>query len=123
MNKHLTVDQLEAMKIHELADLLGNIVMVLRRMPDVECRQLIAQFSSDEPLSEQQNNLQPATSIDTNLALKEAELRNKKVPDLKAIALELGLKLPAKAKKDEFVAKILARLGQGHSEQYAIQNL
>lgn len=123
MNKHLTVDQLEAMKIHELADLLGNIVMVLRRMPDVECRQLMTQFSSDEPLSEQENNLQPVTPIDTNLALKEAELRNKKVPDLKAIALELGLKLPAKAKKDELVAKILARLGQGHSEQYAIQNL
>lgn len=125
MNKHLTVDQLEAMKVHELADLLGNIVLVLRRMPDVEFRQLAAQFSSEEPASEKENSAQPTapTLTDTELTLKEAELKSKTIPALKVIATGLGLKLSSKAKKDDYVAKILARLSQSHSEQYAIQNL
>lgn len=124
MNKHLTIDQLEAMKVHELADLLGNIVMVLRRMPDVECRQLTAQFAMDEAVPDKEQSLQPTVPTDSStLALKEAELKSKKVTELKAIATDLGLRLPSKAKKDDFVAKILARLGQTHSEQYAIQNL
>ncbi len=123
MNKHFTVDQLETMKVHELADLLGNIVLVLKRMPDVECRQLTTQFSSEEPLSEKENNLQPTVLTDSNLTLKEVELKTKKNAELKAIATELGLHLPAKTKKDEFITKILARLSQSHSEQYAIQNL
>ncbi len=125
MNKRLTVDQLEAMKVHELADLLGNIVLVLRRMPDVELRQITTQFSSEESLLEQKNSAQTAAPAlaDTNLALKEAELKNKTIPELKDIAAELGLKLPSKTKKENYVAKILTRLSQSHSEQYAIQNL
>lgn len=125
MNKHLTVDQLEAMKVHELADLLGNIVLVLKRMPNVEFRQLTTQFASEESVTEMENSAQPPAPAltDTNLALKEAELGSKKVAELKAIASKMGLKLPAKTKKDEYVAKILARLSKSHSEQYAIQNL
>jgi len=40
MSSPLTIDQLENMKTHDLADLLANIVMVLRRMPDVSCKGL-----------------------------------------------------------------------------------
>ena len=40
MSSRITVDQLEQMKTHELADVLANIVLVLRRMPDVPCTQL-----------------------------------------------------------------------------------
>lgn len=125
MNKLLTVDQLETMKVHELADLLGNIVLVLKRMPDVEFRQLTRQFPSEDLVIEKENSTQPATPAltDTNLELKEAELGSKKVAELKTIATKMGLKLSSKAKKDEYVAKILARLSQSHSEQYAIQNL
>ena len=125
MNKHLTVDQLEAMKVHELADLLGNIVLVLRRMPDVEFRQLTAQFSSEDSVAEKESSVQTTTPAltDTNIVLKRTELENKKVAELKVIAADLGLKLPSKAKKDDYVAKILARLSHSHSEQYAIQHL
>ncbi len=119
MNKRITVDQLEAMKVHELADLLGNIVLVLRRMPDVEFRQLTAQFPFEEP----EKSTQPPALADTNLALKEAELKSKTVRDLKTIADILGLKFRSSTKKDEYVTKILARLSQSHSEQYAIQHL
>ena len=40
MSLRISIDQLEQMKTHELADLLANIVLVLRRMPDVPCTQL-----------------------------------------------------------------------------------
>ncbi len=125
MNKRLTVDQLEGMKVHELADLLGNIVLVLRRMPDVEFRQLTTQFASEESVAETENSGQPTTPAltDTNLALKEAELKSKRKAELEVIAADLGLKLLKKTTKDEYVVKILARLSQSHSEQYAIQNL
>jgi hypothetical protein len=39
----MTIDQLERMKTHELADLLSNVVLLLRRMPNVECRQFTSQ--------------------------------------------------------------------------------
>jgi hypothetical protein len=125
MNKHLTVDQLEAMKVHELADLLGNIVLVLRRMPDVECRQFAAQFSSKDSVSEQETSAQTTAPVltDTYSALTETELKNKKLAELKGIAADLGLKLGSKSKKDDYIAKIFTRLNQSHSEQYAIQNL
>jgi hypothetical protein len=125
MNKRLTVDQLENMKVHELADLLGNIVLVLKRMPNVEFRQLTTQFSLEDSVIEKENSVQPPapTLTDANLALKEAELKSKKKAELEVIAADLGLKLPKKITKDEYVAKIFARLSQSHSEQYAIQNL
>ncbi len=34
--QHLTISDIEQMSIHELAELLGNIVLVLRRLPDVQ---------------------------------------------------------------------------------------
>jgi len=121
MNKRFTIDQLEAMKTHELADLLTNVVLVLKRMPNVECRQLTTPSSSDEP----ETNTQPTAPVLTHqtLELKEAELKNKKVADLRVIAVDLGLTVPSKLKKEELIAKILTRSGQSHSEQYAIQNL
>ncbi len=38
--KRLTVADLEKMTTHELAELLANIVLVLRRMPDVQVQEL-----------------------------------------------------------------------------------
>ncbi len=43
MSTRITVEQLEHMKTHELAELLANVVLVLRRMPNVECRELMQQ--------------------------------------------------------------------------------
>ena len=40
MSTRLTVDQLEQMKTHEVADLLSSLAIVLRRLPDVPCIQL-----------------------------------------------------------------------------------
>src|SRR6266568_1771374 len=41
MGTRLTIDQLEKMKTHELADMLASVVLLLRRLPDVECKQLV----------------------------------------------------------------------------------
>ena len=41
MSTRITVEQLEHMKTHDLAELLANVVLVLRRMPDVQCRELM----------------------------------------------------------------------------------
>jgi hypothetical protein len=38
--KRITVDDLEKMTTHQIADLLANLVLVLRRMPDVPAVQL-----------------------------------------------------------------------------------
>ncbi len=123
MNKHLTVDQLESMKTHELADLLAHVVLILKRMPNVECRQLAASLPSEDPLTEQEAKTHATVPVHHNLELQEAELKSKKVADLRAIAINLGLTVPTKLKKDELITKILARSSQSHSEQYAIQNL
>ncbi|GAC1362165.1 MAG: hypothetical protein NVS2B12_08760 [Ktedonobacteraceae bacterium] len=125
MDKRITVDQLEMMKTHELADLLANVVLILKRMPNVECRQLAVQFSAENPSFERDFSTPPAAPAlpHSQLALREAELRSKKMADLKAIAHDLGVVIPSKLKKDEIVTRIVAHLSQSHSEQYAIQNL
>ena len=43
MRKRLTVKDLEAMTIHEVSDLLADIALVLRRMPDVPVLDLLDQ--------------------------------------------------------------------------------
>jgi len=119
MKTRITVEQLEQMKTHELADLLGNIALLLRRMPDVECGQLVQQNPGDEvllqvELSRRSRPTSPFTQI---------ELQKKKLEELKKIADDLFISYPGRIKKDDLVSKILARSTHGHSEQFAIQNL
>ncbi len=38
--ERLTVDDLEKMTTHDLADLLANVVLVLKRLPDVPVKEL-----------------------------------------------------------------------------------
>lgn len=120
MSTRLTVNQLEQMKTHELADLLANVVLLLRRMPDVACGQLVQQIpslSAIEALPEQ-----PQAALPT-VTLSREDLQKKTVPELKKIAAELHLPLSARMKKDELVSKILARTSDRHSEQFAIHEM
>jgi Rho termination factor, N-terminal domain len=119
MSTRITVDQLERMKVHELADLLANVVLLLKRMPNVECRELLQSVSDDVHFSQAHNpeSASPAKIWDGE------ELRKKTVADLKKIADELHISYSTKSKKDELVAKILARSASGRSEQYAIQEI
>lgn len=146
-----TAEQLERMTTHELADMLSNIVMLLRRMPDVPCQELVAQASSAEhstditpfspaistptistetatvPTSEQENNAQNGQN-GQNASLQEridALMNDKKmtVPRLKVMADELGIPYPTNPKKAELAKRIAERQARGHSEQYAIMNL
>lgn len=118
----MTIVQLEQMKTHELADLLANVVMVLRRMPDVPCRDLqpvLAHESLTEPTA-------PTASIatQTDASRSSAELEKMTVNDLRKLAKTLNIPGTAKAIKADLISKILARQStQGHSEQYNIQNL
>jgi hypothetical protein len=115
MSTRLTVEQLESMKTHELADLLANVVLLLRRMPNVECRQLSAQATESALQSEQQ----PARQ----LALTLAELKSYKLDELKKLAHDLDIPFASKIKKDELINKIHTWQSHTHSEQYAIQNI
>jgi len=116
---HVTIDQLEKMKTHELADMLANVVLVLRRMPDVECKQLVQQLPHDVEV-EQPSVVQVAKP---SPSFRREELTKKKLDELKMLAKELNVLCPAKIKKDELIDKILARPADGHSEQRAIQDL
>ena len=120
MSTRLTVDRLEKMKTHELADLLANVVLLLRRMPDVACSQLVQQMPSLSAI--QATSEQPHATIPTTTLTKE-DLQKKTVAELRKIAGELYLPLPAKMKKDEMVSKILARTADRHSEQFAIHEM
>lgn len=115
MSTRLTVEQLESMKTHELADLLANVVLLLRRMPNVECRQISAQLVENAQQSEQQ----PARQ----LALTLAELKSYKLDELKKLAHDLDIPFASKIKKDELINKIHSWQSRTHSEQYAIQNI
>lgn len=140
MSTRITVDQLEQMKTYELADLLANIVLVLRRMPDVPCKQL--QQEPGETTSVQQSKpgkqndatkrrktaaiveeqpLQQASTSSTSFT--EEELKKKTIADLKKMANNLHVIFSSKAKKDELISKILSRQGHEHSEQYAMMNV
>src|SRR5438105_15881451 len=122
MSTRITIDQLEKMKTHELADLLANVVLLLRRMPDVECRDLVQQFPTIN-FSIEREAAQPATVSGTPVSLTPDELKKKNVTELKKIANDLHIPAVSKLKKDELVSKILARNVSGRSEQFAIRDL
>lgn len=120
MSTRLTVNQLEQMKTHELADLLANVVLLLRRMPDVTCSQLVQQLPSYDGIQALPEQLQAARPIPI---MSREDLQKKTVAELKKIANELHLPLSSKMKKDELVSKILARSTDQHSEQFAIHSM
>ena len=133
MSLRMSVDQLEQMKTHELADLLANIVLVLRRMPDVPCTQLQQNLVEPEgPPSHiekkstgKKNNTVIEAQVEQATSLPvftEAELKKKKVADLQTIVATLHIPTSSK-KKDDLISKILAKQGQEHSEQFAIQHI
>jgi len=117
MKTRLTIEQLEQMKTHELADLLSNVVLLLRRMPDVECSQLTQYIPTFED-SPQPKLLQQSIS---EKPFSEDELKKKTVPELKKIAKNLNV--TTSGKKDDLVRKILVRSVSGKSEQFAIQDV
>ncbi len=127
MKTRLTVAQLEQMQVHELAELLANIVIVLRRLPNVPFVQLQPELATYDSSDIQQRE----TTLSTNAAEKsatsslpiftEAQLRSKKVAELKELVVTLHISTSAKTKA-ELISKILASQGQKHSEQFAIQN-
>src|SRR5437868_5855065 len=113
MGTRMTIEQLEKMKTHELADLLANVVLLLRRMPNVECKQLIEQVPGngyvEQPVSEQVSR--PRSTF------TREELSKKHLPELRALAKELNVLFAASIRKDDLIHKILARPADGRSEQ------
>lgn len=149
----MTIDQLERMKTHDLAELLSNVVLLLRRMPNVECGQFTSlspnggSFSifvpepppthTSPPLADRKEE-KPAKPLppiaippypettESPVAQSKwtiADLKGKKVVELRQIAADLNLRLASGLKKDELVAKLTAKLSRTHSEQYAIQDM
>ncbi|SRR5690242_840560 len=119
METRMTIDQLEKMKTHELADMLANVVLVLRRLPDVECKQLVQQVPSS-----QDGEPHPKEQVPQSTAsLTREELAKKKLADLKTLAKDLHVLFPNAIKKDDLINKILARSADGRSEQRMLQDL
>lgn len=122
MVTRITTDQLEGMKTHEVAELLSNVVLLLRRMPNVECRQLTRQFTNDDQNHETSlENAGEQAPIQNRWTV--ADLKGKKLSELKQMADALDLPYPSKIKKDDLLHKLTARLSGVHSEQYAIQDI
>ena len=119
MKTPITIEQLEGMKTHELAELLGNVALLLKRLPDVECGQLAQQIGNDAVSTETEF---PGRSL-PSLPYTEAGLRKMRVDELKKMADDLLIPYPARIKKDDLVSKILARSASRRSEQFAIQDL
>ena len=120
MQTRLTIDQLEKMKTHELADMLANVVLLLRRMPDVECKHLVQQVPDNQRV--EQPAFEQVAVI--RLPLTREELAKKTAAELKVLAKELNVFIPASAKKkDDLISRILAKSVDGHSEQRAIQDI
>ncbi len=119
MGTRLTIDQLEKMKTHELADMLANVVLLLRRMPDVECKQLL------QPVPGNQNGEQPPLEHVSAPAssFTHEELEEKKVTELKTLAKELHVLYSATTKKPELITRILAKSANGRSEQRAMLDM
>jgi hypothetical protein len=119
MATRLTIDQLEKMKTHELADMLANVALLLRRMPDVECKQLVQQIPSMQNIDQPTFEPLPMSAS----SFTREELAKKKVAELKALASKLNVLFPSSIKKDGLIEKILARPVDGRSEQRAIQDI
>ncbi len=118
---YLTIEQLEGMKTHELADLLGNIALLLRRMPDVACGELMQPIPGDDVFI----TAEVSQKASPKIPLTEAELKKRSttVAMLKKIADELIISYSSKPTKGELIDKILARAASGRSEQFAIQDV
>src|SRR5947209_10148441 len=119
MGTRMTIDQLEQMKTHELADLLANVVLLLRRMPDVECKQLVQQVPGNQDVEQPESEQVPMPSS----SFTREGLTKRKVAELKTLAKELNVLFSAAIKKDDLINKILARSADGRSEQRAIQDM
>ncbi len=127
METRMTLEQLEKMKTHEIADLLANVVLLLRRLPDVPCAQLSQQAPGDERRDEQVKQTAPVrTSVHATVtlpSLTREELVKKKVAELKVLAKEHNVLFSSTTKKDDLINKILARAANGHSEQRAMLDM
>ncbi|HLG74820.1 MAG TPA: Rho termination factor N-terminal domain-containing protein [Ktedonobacteraceae bacterium] len=136
MSPRITTDQLEQMKTHELADLLTNVVLLLRRLPNVEWQQLLAPLPAVEPATEAplpvSGHRQPTLSTEPEHstetpkavpALSATQLKKMTVPELHKLARELALPVASKIKKDDLIQKLLARINNSHSDQFAIQEI
>jgi hypothetical protein len=117
---YLTIEQLEGMKTHELADLLGNIALLLRRMPDVVCGELMQPIPNYDVFITVEVPQRTSSPI---LQFTEVELRKKKKEELQKIAKDLFILCTNKTLKDELISKILTRAASGRSEQFAIQDV
>ena len=119
MGTRLTIDQLEKLKTHELADMLANVVLLLRRMPDVECKQLIQQVPGNQHVAQPplERVSAPASTY------TQEELEEKKKEDLKALAKKLNVRGFSTKNKDELIVGILARSADGRSEQRAMLDI
>ena len=136
MSTRITVDQLEQMKTHELADLLSSLAIVLRRLPDVPCTQLQQGIAEIEDVQLSQPEEKTVTKSKKSASTveeqpieagslpvyTETELKKKTVADLKKIVTALHISTSA-TKKNDLIGKILAGQGREHSEQYAILNV
>ncbi|MDQ2888790.1 MAG: Rho termination factor N-terminal domain-containing protein [Chloroflexota bacterium] len=123
METRMTLEQLEKMKTHEIADLLANVVLLLRRLPDVPCAQLIQQAPGGEHKNEQAERTVPIPTTAALPSLTREELAKKKVAELKILAKELNVLFSSTTKKDDLINKILARAANGHSEQRAMLDM
>jgi Rho termination factor, N-terminal domain len=123
METRMSLEQLEKMKTHEIADLLANIVLLLRRLPDVPCGQLIQQTPGSERRNEQVEQTTPLHTTTALPSLTREELTKKKVAELKVLAKELNVLFSSTTKKDDLINKILARAVNGHSEQRAMLDM
>lgn len=123
METRMTLEQLEKMKTHEIADLLTNVVLLLRRLPNVPCAQLIQQAPGGERRNEQAAQTAPVHSTAVLPSLTREELTKKKVAELKILAKELNVLFSSTTKKDDLVNKILVRAANGHSEQRAMLDM
>ena len=121
MSTRITVEQLERMKTHELAELLSNVVLVLKRLPNVEWHQL-QELPGSEP-AEDTHHVMKQAQARTSAPLTQKELSKKTVKELKEMATDLHVPFIASIKKADLIEKILAKHTHGHSEQYAIQDI
>lgn len=118
MATRMTIDQLKKLKTHELADMLTNVVLLLQRMPNVECGQLMEQVPDSIYGERAEAELIPAPSSFTR-----EELAKKTVTELKTLAKGLNVFFPSSLRKDALIQKILARPSDGRSEQRAIRDM
>jgi len=88
MDTRITIDQLERMKTHEVADLLSNVVLLLRRMPNVECRQFT---NDDTPITNSQPTEKVVEQPPTPTPPTPVDRKGKKPTKLKKIADDLSI--------------------------------